>query len=155
MRIAPLFLIFTFVSFLNYPTQAQKASKSFTNLNKKGIIIDGYDPVAFFTENKAIEGSPAFQSSYEGAIYQFASAANKTLFDEQPEKYKVQFGGWCAYAISLGKTAPIDVSTWSIINDRLIFQYSKRIAKRWEEDPQGNLKKADQEWPKIGLEKKN
>lgn len=121
----------------------------FVNVDAQGVIIDGYDPVAFFTDGAPVKGSPDFQSSYKGAVYRFASAGHKKLFDANPEKYKVQYGGWCAYAISLGRTAPIDVSTWSIIDGRLVIQHNQRAVRGWEEDPQGNLKKADKYWPYV------
>ena len=61
----------------------------------------------------------SFSISYEDAIYYFASQEHLDLFKANPEKYKPQFGGWCAYAVSLGRVAPIDVNTFSIVNDRL------------------------------------
>ncbi len=134
------------------PTQNPTPSSdpdSFINVNAAGVIIDGYDPVAFFTESKPVKGSADFQSTHDGAIYHFASADNKKLFDEDPEKYKVQFGGWCAYAVSLGRIAPINVNTWSIINDRLVIQHNNRAVRGWEKDPQGNLVKADKYWPYV------
>ncbi len=96
------------------PTQHPTPSSNpdaFINVNSDGVIIDGYDPVAFFTESKPVKGSANFQSTHDGAIYHFASADNKNRLDENPEKYKVQFGGWCAYAVSLGKVAPVNVNT--------------------------------------------
>ena len=135
-------------------TQAQSNNKrkdpdTFVNLDKQGVIIRGYDAVAFFTQNKAVKGSSDFKSTYKGAIYQFATKDNKALFDANPEMYKVQFGGWCAYAVSKGGKAPIDINTWSIQNGRLIFQYNQRIAKIWSGDPDSYLEKADQNWPKV------
>lgn len=122
---------------------------AFANVNAQGVIIDGYDPVAFFTDGMPVKGSPDIRSSYKGAIYQFVSAEHKDLFDKNPEKYKVQYGGWCAYAISLGRTAPIDVNTWSVIDGRLVIQHNQRAVRGWEKDPQGNLKKADKYWPFV------
>ncbi len=134
------------------PTQNPEAAAdpdTFINVNSKGVIIDGYDPVAFFTEGQPVKGSSDIQSNYKGAIYQFASEEHKALFEENPEKYKAQFGGWCAYAVSLGRIAPIDISTWSIINDRLVIQHNERAVRGWEKDPQGNLVKADKYWPYV------
>ena len=75
------------------------------------------------------------------------------FFKSDPEKYKPQFGAWCAYAVSLGRTAPIDVSTFSIVNGRLVIQHNQKAVKGWNEDVQGNLKLADKygrQLPKTG-----
>ena len=119
------------------------------NVDKDGVIIDGYDPVAFFTDNRPVLGTSAFQSTHGGATYNFASADHKAMFDKEPAKYEPQFGAFCAYAVSVGRTAPIDVSTFSIINGRLVVQHNARAVGLWNQDPQGSLKKADKYWPAV------
>lgn len=121
----------------------------FNNVNRDGVIIDGYDPVAFFTDKKPVKGNPDFQFIYEGAVYYFASPEHLDTFKADPEKYKPQFGGWCAYAVSLGRVAPIDVNTFSIVNERLVIQHNQRAVNGWNKDVQGNLALADKYWPKV------
>lgn len=131
-------------------THAQKyEGKYFNNLNSDGVIIDGYDAVAFFTDNKPVKGDAKFQYTYEDAIYYFASQEHLDMFKANPEKYKVQFGGWCAYAVSLGRVAPIDVNTFSIVNGRLVIQHNQRAVDGWNKDVQGNLSLADKYWPQV------
>lgn len=122
---------------------------AFVNVNSDGVILDGYDPVAFFTESEPVKGSPEFQSNFKGAIYQFASADHKNMFDENPDKYKVLYGGWCAYAISLGRVAPIDINTWSIVDGHLVVQHNERAVRGWEKDVPGNFEKAEKYWPLV------
>jgi YHS domain-containing protein len=129
-------------------TNAQ-VGKSFVNVNSEGVILDGYDAVAFFTDNKPVSGSAYFQYKYEDAIYYFASQQHLDLFKANPEKYKPQFGAYCAYAVSLGKTAPIDVNTFSIVNGRLLLQHNQRAVNGWNKDVKGNLEKADRYWPAV------
>lgn len=119
------------------------------NVDKDGVILDGYDPVAFFTDNKPVKGTKSFLSQYDGAIYYFASAEHKALFDTEPAKYEPQFGAFCAYAVSVGRTAPIDVNTFSIVNGRLVVQHNARALGLWNQDVQGNLKNADKYWPAV------
>ncbi|HSS99742.1 MAG TPA: YHS domain-containing (seleno)protein, partial [Terriglobales bacterium] len=95
-----LFLAFSIFSFA--------ATKSLINVDRTGLALKGYDPVAYFTENKPVMGNSQFVSTYNGARYQFASAANKSAFDANPSKYEPQFGGFCAYAASEGHTAKIE-----------------------------------------------
>ena len=123
--------------------------KYFNNLDDKGVILDGHDPVSFFTDNKPVKGSAEFQSTYQGAIYYFVSADHLKLFKNDPEKYKPQFGGWCAYAVSLGRTAPIDVNNFSIVDGRLFIQHNQRAVNGWSKDVPANIVKADKYWPAV------
>lgn len=127
--------------------------KSFNNVNADGVILDGYDPVAFFTDHKPVKGDPSLSFVFDNATYYFASAEHLSLFKQNPEKYKPQFGGWCAYAVSLGRVAPIDVNTFSIVDGRLFIQHNQRAVDGWNKDVTGNIGKADKYWPQV-LDKK-
>ena len=129
------------------------SAKTLLNVDKSGVGIKGYDPVAYFTDNKAIKGSAQFQSDSSGVTYHFASAQNKTAFDANPAKYEPQFGGFCAWAVSQGYTAPIDPKAFQVVNGRLLLQYSLSVRKQFSQDTEGNLRKADANWPAI-VEKK-
>jgi YHS domain-containing protein len=131
----------------------EKKELNFNNVDANGVILDGYDPVAFFTDNKPVKGDPGFQFSYENATYYFASQQHLDAFKTDPEKYKPQFGAWCAYAVSLGRVAPIDVNTFSIVNGRLVIQHNQRAVNGWNKDVQGNLALADKYWPKVADKK--
>ena len=130
-------------------TAAAGDAVTLVNVDKSGVILDGYDPVAFFTDNKPVMGASAYQSTYHGAIYHFASADHKATFDKEPAKYEPQFGAFCAYAVSVGRTAAIDVNTFSIINGRLVVQHNARAVGLWNKDPQTSLKHADKYWPAV------
>ena len=132
---------------------AQTADKQFNNLNDKGVIIDGYDPVAFFTDSQPLKGDEKFNYSYNGAKYFFASQEHLDLFKADPAKYAPQFGGWCAYAVSLGRVAPVNVEFWSIVDGRLLLQHNKRANDGWNKDVKGNLTLADQYWPAVSSKK--
>ena len=140
-----------FIPFLTTSTFAE--NKSLQNVDKNKLAIQGYDPVAFFTENKAIKGKPEFKSAYEGAIYLFASAENKELFEKEPTKYRPAFGGFCAFGISRNKLVEIDPEAFQIVDGHLLLQYSKGVRNDFNKDVQGNLAKANQNWPGL-VEKK-
>jgi YHS domain-containing protein len=116
---------------------------------RDGIAIQGYDPVAYFTDNKPEKGSPKFQSEYEGAKYIFVSAEHKMLFDANPAKYAPAYGGYCGYAASIGKVRPANPLIWSIVDGQLIVQHTKGAAELWEKDVAGNKAKADRYWPLL------
>lgn len=119
------------------------------NVDKNHVAVKGYDPVAYFTDNKPVKGDAQYQSTLDGAIYYFASPEHKALFDANPAKYAPQFGGFCAYAVSKGKTAKIEPDAFQIVDGRLLLQYDKDIRATFSQDTAGNLKKADANWPGI------
>jgi YHS domain-containing protein len=140
-----LFLLLMLVS--SIPAFGQ--SKSLLNLDKSGVALQGYDPVAFFTQNRPVKGNPQFESKYAGARYFFSSAEDKAIFDANPAKYEPQFGGFCAYGVSRGHTVPIKIEAFQIVNGRLLMQYDLDVKNDFNKDPQGNLQKADQNWPRL------
>ena len=117
--------------------------------NKDGAAILGYDAVAYFTDNKPAQGNPEFQSEYEGAKYYFISAAHKALFDANPAKYAPAYGGYCGYAASIDRLSPISPERFQIINGRLILQHNKKATDKFNADQNGNIVKADQNWPGL------
>jgi len=128
---------------------AAAQTKSLLNIDKTGLAIQGYDAVSFFTQGTPVKGRSEFESRYHGARYQFASPENKSAFDANPGKYEPQFGGFCAYAVSEGHTAPVKIDAFMIVNGRLLMQYDRKVRAMFEKDPQGRLARADQNWPGL------
>ncbi len=125
------------------------AAKPEINSSTYGGAIDGYDPVAYFTERKPIKGTSAYAFEYKGAKWLFASKKNRQAFKKSPQKYTPQYGGYCAYAVSKGSTAPTDPNAWTIHNGKLYLNYNADIRAKWREDIAGNIDKADSYWPKV------
>jgi len=123
--------------------------KVLQNVDSNGLAIQGYDPVAYFTQKKPVKGDPRFRTTSNGALYQFASAENKAMFDAAPSKYQPQFGGYCAYAASIDTISPIDPAFWEIVDGRLLLQHNQRAWDAWHKDATGNLAKADKNWPGL------
>lgn len=100
------------------------------------VAIKGYDPVAYFTDDKAIEGSPAYSHRWLGAEWHFASARNRDLFIANPGKYAPQYGGYCADGVSFGTvTTNIDPQAWRIIDGKLYLSYDPGAADGFEKKP--------------------
>jgi YHS domain-containing protein len=123
------------------------------NVDKSGLALQGYDPVAYFTDGKPVKGSPDFTADYKGARYQFASAEHRDLFNQSPAKYEPQFGGFCGYAASINKIATIEVDKFEVLHDRLVLQHNQKAWDLWHKDVEGNLKKADGNWPSLSQQK--
>ena len=123
-------------------------SKPPINAGRDGLAVKGHDVVAY-TMGAATKGDPRFEHRWNGAVFWFASAANRDRFAGAPEKYVPQFGGYCAYAVSRGYTADIDPQAFRIVDGKLYLNYSKRVQKLWERDIPGNIAKGQANWPAV------
>ncbi|WEX75721.1 hypothetical protein PYH37_001988 [Sinorhizobium numidicum] len=100
------------------------------------VAIKGYDPVAYFTEDKAVQGSPKYSHRWLGATWHFASAEHRDLFMREPGKYAPQYGGYCADGVSFGTvTTNIDPKAWRIIDGKLYISYDPGAADGFQKNP--------------------
>ena len=136
---------------LALPAFAQ--TKTLLNLDKSGVALQGYDPVAFFTDNKPVKGKQDFPARHNGALYFFASKEHRELFKSDPAKYEPAFGGYCAYGVSRNKLVEIEVEAFQIVGGKLLLQYSKGVRDDFNKDTKANLAKAEANWPAL-VEKK-
>jgi len=124
--------------------------KTIHNVDGSGVGISGYDPVAFFKEGKPVKGNSQYQSHYGdfgGATYYFASTEHKSLFEQNPEKYVPQYGGYCATAMSMGKLEEIQVEHFVIHQGRLFMQHNRMANMVFMKNPDERLAAADKNWP--------
>lgn len=147
------YYVILFVALTSIATFAQttnKRAKEFNLENK--VAIKGYDPVAYFTQKKAVKGKPSIASTYEGVTYNFSSQVNKDAFSKNPASYEPQYGGWCAYAMgSAADKVEIDPDTFKIIDNKLYLFYNayfNNTLKSWNKDEANLKKKADTNWKK-------
>jgi YHS domain-containing protein len=152
MKILSAFFVF---SFFCVPASAQDDGtlrKKHYNL-ESNIAIKGYDPVAYFTQNKAAKGKKELSVSHQGIVYYFASAQNKEAFKAAPYKYEPEYGGWCAYAMgNSGEKVTIDPETFKLINGKLYLFYNRYFTntlKDWNKNETNLKKNADINWPKL------
>ncbi len=118
------------------------------NTNKEKFAISGYDPVAYFTQKKAIKGSKKYKYKWREATWLFSSNKNKRLFKKNPKKYAPVYGGYCAYAVSRNYSQVTRPDTaWTIYKDRLYLNFNKKIKKIWSSKKNSYIKKANKNWP--------
>jgi YHS domain-containing protein len=145
-----LVLLCSLVGFVKGQDPAAR-SKAF-NLDQ-GIAVRGFDPVAYFVQNKAIKGSKDYATVFNGVTYYFSSAADKEEFRKDPSRYEPQYGGWCAYAMgSDGSKVEIDPETFKIINGKLFLFYNKffnNTLKSWNKNEAALHRQADANWLKL------
>jgi YHS domain-containing protein len=116
---------------------------------EQGLGVKGYDPISYFTTGQPTPGLAQFSTSYKGVTYRFASAEDRDRFIATPEKFVPQYGGYCAYAISLNKIADIDPEEWAIVNDKLYLNNGFLAQSFWSLDKTGNIARGDHNWPLV------
>jgi YHS domain-containing protein len=114
-----------------------------------GVVLQGYDPVAYFTQGSAIKGEERYKATYKGGTYYFASDANKKLFRKDPAKYAPQYGGYCAMAVSMGQLEEADPKMFTIHRDKLLVQRYEKAHQMFMANPDTLHDKADQQWPVL------
>lgn len=114
--------------------------------------VGGYDPVAYFTDGKPVEGKSAITHQWKGVTWRFSTEKNRDMFKADPAKYAPQYGGYCAWAVSQGYTAKGDPNHWKIVDGKLYLNYDARVQRDWEKDVPGHIGSANKNWPKV-LEK--
>lgn len=130
------------------------------NLNKAGVILDGYDPVSYFKANAPTLGDAKIATEFEGVKYWFTTEANKTEFLKDPKKYQPAYGGWCAYAVADSKSkVEVDPKSFLIQDGRLLLFYKGlwgNTREKWLHSKEKNqtefLKEADANWPSVKKE---
>jgi hypothetical protein len=117
--------------------------------SKDGLGLSGYDAVAYFSESKAVPGSPQFEHQWAGLRWRFASAAHLKAFAAAPEKYAPQYGGYCAYAVFKNRIAPADPEAWKVVDGKLYVNFDKNVRALWEKELPDAIPRADRNWPEV------
>lgn len=112
------------------------------------VAVGGYDAVSFF-DGEGVVGSEEFSTSYQGAAFQFATAENLARFQEEPDRFAPQYGGYCAWAVSQGKLAPGRPKFANIVDGKLYLNFNGSVERRWLKDTDGFIAAADEQWPEI------
>ena len=114
-----------------------------------GTAIKGYDPVAYFSEQKATEGKNEFAYDWSGSKWLFSSQANLDAFKAEPQKYAPQYGGFCAYGVSENHKSPTDPNAWTVVDGKLYLNYNPKVKELWSKDIPTRIQKANQFWPSL------
>jgi hypothetical protein len=114
-----------------------------------GLAIDGYDPVAFFTDGKPTPGSPDFELRYGGVVWRFANAGNRAAFAERPDVYMPQYGGYDPVGVARGVAVAGSADVWVIVGERLFLFYNPRQREKFISDSAHFIATADRKWPAV------
>lgn len=83
------------------------------------LALKGYDPVAYFTENRATIGDAKFQYDWDGATYRFVSTKHLDLFKADPDRYLPQYSNLCAASVAKGVKVQGQPEHWLVHDGRL------------------------------------
>ena len=110
------------------------------------LILFGADVVAYFSDNRHVQGSPEYRSDYQGVAFYFSSAENKVLFDANPTAYLPQYGGYCANGIAFGIPWGGNAEDFIVHDDKLYIFGGELSKQAFMLDLEKNLALADQYW---------
>jgi hypothetical protein len=114
-----------------------------------GVAIEGFDPVAYFTDARPEIGVVEFEASEAGAVWRFRNEGNRAFFVAHPEIYAPQFGGYDPIDVARGVTVAGNPRFWAISGQRLYLFSREETRDAFAADPQRVLRKANLRWPKL------
>ena len=114
-----------------------------------GLAISGFDPVAYFTDNKAVAGRPELELELQGVVWRFRNEGNRAAFQLAPDVYRPRFGGYDPVAISRDRAVPGHPLFWAITRERLYLFYSAENRDAFLADPGRILASAARNWSEV------
>ena len=117
--------------------------------NETRIALDGYDPVAYFTDGRPVKGSQELTFAFDDAVYYFESAEHRAMFAADPDRYAPQYAGYCTIGVSMGMKAHADPEAWAISDGKLFVFSSKKRVPVFAQDSAAIVNKADANWPTV------
>jgi hypothetical protein len=124
------------------------STRTVINVDADKVAIHGYDTVAYFTEGKATVGSSEFEHIWQDARWHFASATNRDLFAENPDRYAPRYGGYCSMGLAIGEYSDADPEMWTIIDGQLYLNKSQPVQDVWRKSPEAYIVASELNWSK-------
>lgn len=151
MKRTTAFISVVFIA-LTVAIATNAAAQTPINAPADNVAIRGYDPVAYFQDGAAREGSADFRYTWNDVTWHFASTENLESFRADPERYAPQFGGYCAWAASQGYVADVDPNAWTVHEGRLYLNFSSGVRRRFMRGIEGNIRAAERNWPALAAD---
>jgi hypothetical protein len=114
-----------------------------------GLAIDGYDPVAFYTDGQPLPGSPDLEFRYGGAVWRFRNIGNREAFAARPDVYMPQFGGYDPLGVARGVAVAGNSGVWLITGGRLFLFYDRDRLATFTADADRITSAAERKWPDV------
>ncbi len=116
------------------------------------LSISGYDPVAYFTDGKPVQGKSEFEYLWHRLRWRFASIGHRELFIKDPVRYTPQYDGYCAMGTSGDAVAhkdTVDPTAWAIVDGKLYLTHNQYWLQVWREKAAEHIKQADRDWQAV------
>jgi enamine deaminase RidA (YjgF/YER057c/UK114 family) len=116
------------------------------------LSISGYDPVAYFTDGKPVQGRAEFEYLWHKLRWRFASSDHRDLFTKTPDRYTPQYDGYCAGGASLDAAAhknTVDPEAWAIVDGKLYLTHNQHWLEVWREKAEEHIKQANRDWEAV------
>jgi enamine deaminase RidA (YjgF/YER057c/UK114 family)/YHS domain-containing protein len=116
------------------------------------LSISGYDPVAYFTDGKPVQGKTEFEYLWHKLRWRFANGEHRELFAKNPDRYTPQYDGYCAMGVSAGEAGhkdTVDPEAWTIVDGKLYLTHMSQAMDAWRQNPAEYIKQADANWAAV------
>jgi len=116
------------------------------------LSISGYDPVAYFTDGKPVQGKSEFEYLWHKLRWRFADGTHRELFVKDPDRYTPQYDGYCAMGVSAGEAGhkdTVDPEAWTIVDGKLYLTHVSQAMDAWRQNPDEYIKQADANWAAV------
>ena len=116
------------------------------------LSISGYDPVAYFTDGKPVQGNAEFEYVWRKLRWRFATGEHRDLFIKDPQRYAPQYDGYCAMGASVEAAAhkdTVDPAAWAIVDGKLYLVHNNYWLEKWREKAREYIKQADKDWQAV------
>lgn len=116
---------------------------------KNGFALGGYDVITFFEASGPKQGSESISAKYKDSIFLFSSEDHKKEFLKNPEKFSPKYNGFCAFGLAGGYKAKTEPEAYSVVNGELYFNYDISVQKKWLQNRNSFIEKANANWPSV------
>jgi enamine deaminase RidA (YjgF/YER057c/UK114 family)/YHS domain-containing protein len=116
------------------------------------LSISGYDPVAYFTDGKPVQGKSEIEYLWHKLRWRFASDAHRQSFAKDPDRYTPQYDGYCAMGMANEEAAhkdTVDPEAWAIVDGKLYLTHISQDMEDWRQNPTQYIKQANENWAKV------
>ena len=130
------------------------AAPSFAGTDTDSTIgAGGYDLTSYRTQEKPQRGNGHHVAVLDGVSYLFATDENKKAFEENPAKFLPEFGGYCAFGVSVNKKFVADPEQFDVIDGKLYLNLDAKVRSIWLQNVSGRISDANSNWKKISHKK--
>jgi YHS domain-containing protein len=144
-----IIIVFTLSIFQLFTLELQASAPRFYTSNLDHVMLNGYDVLSYYTNQRPLKGSPEYQIEYQGTKWYFVNKINMNKFKRNPEMYIPEFGGYSVWAIAHGKLIGGDPEIWKLVEGGLYLFCSERTRTKWMQERELINRLARDNWPAI------